>query len=166
MPSKKGFTLIELLAVVLIVGILASVAVPSMQKTMEANRATEAIGTMMQIASAQKSCKLNNITSQKTSCPVAVLSSVHRLVVDKYIANQDWNKAIYGYGTGGSTSVNPLTVKQICYYTYAAEPIVAEVDACTGKKYNDHSGFTNNVYYSSNGECVKKVGKKDYCPKF
>lgn len=46
---KKGFTLIELLIVVLIIGVLSSIALPQYQKAVEKSRATQAI-TMIRSA--------------------------------------------------------------------------------------------------------------------
>ena len=51
---RKGFTLIELLVVVLIMGILASVAMPQYFKSVEKSRATEAVDALSAIASAQE----------------------------------------------------------------------------------------------------------------
>ena len=51
---KKGFTLIELLVVVLIMGILASVALPQYFKSVEKGRAAEAINMLSEIASAEE----------------------------------------------------------------------------------------------------------------
>jgi len=52
--TRKGFTLIELLVVVLIMGILASVAMPQYFKSVEKSRAAEAIDALSAIVSAQE----------------------------------------------------------------------------------------------------------------
>ncbi len=52
--KNKGFTLIELLVVVLIIGILASVALPQYTKAVEKSRATEAISLLSNLAKAQE----------------------------------------------------------------------------------------------------------------
>lgn len=51
--NNKGFTLIELLVVVLIIGILASTALPQYTKAVEKSRATEAITLVSDIAKAE-----------------------------------------------------------------------------------------------------------------
>ncbi len=50
----KGFTLIELLVVVLIIGILAAVAIPQYQKTVEKSRATQALSIIKTLHQAQQ----------------------------------------------------------------------------------------------------------------
>lgn len=52
--SRNGFTLIELLVVILIIGILATVAMPQYQKAVERTRMTEAITLLDTISKAQQ----------------------------------------------------------------------------------------------------------------
>ena len=54
MKNKHAFTLIELLVVVLIIGILASVALPQYQKAVEKARMSEAISNVRAIVRAQQ----------------------------------------------------------------------------------------------------------------
>ncbi len=51
---KSGFTLIELLVVVLIIGILASIAIPQFFKVVEKSKVSEAMSVIAAVKSAQE----------------------------------------------------------------------------------------------------------------
>ena len=59
---NKGFTLIELLVVVLIIGILAAIALPQYQKTVEKSRASEAMVYLDAVAKAEMIYFMSNGT--------------------------------------------------------------------------------------------------------
>lgn len=61
--TKKGFTLIELLVVVLIIGILASVALPQYQKAVEKSRSAEALTMLKNARQEYELLYLEGITS-------------------------------------------------------------------------------------------------------
>ena len=58
--NNNGFTLIELLVVVLIIGILAAVALPQYQKTVEKSKATQALTILKSVYNAAKAYQMAN----------------------------------------------------------------------------------------------------------
>ena len=56
--NKKGFTLIEILIVIIIIGVLASLALPRFFKTVEYSRGTEALTSLSSLRQSMGRCYL------------------------------------------------------------------------------------------------------------
>lgn len=61
---KKGFTLVEMLVVVMIIGILSSMALPNYMRSIEKSRATEAMTLLKSLNDA-----VYAYSAEKSSCP-------------------------------------------------------------------------------------------------
>jgi type IV fimbrial biogenesis protein FimT len=75
MNSSKGFSLIELMVLVVIIGIIATIGVPSYQNMMERGRVTSASNNLlgaMQLARSEAATRRTNVTvcasSNQSSC--------------------------------------------------------------------------------------------------
>ena len=65
MKNNSGFTLLEIIIVIIIVGVLASLALPRLFSTIEFSRSTEAFSSITSIRSSMERCYLmNNETYQ------------------------------------------------------------------------------------------------------
>jgi len=130
MINKKGFTLIELLVVVLIIGILASVAVPSYLKSVETTKADDAVALVNMIGTTNKMFALDHSNSYVTgsfpasantgcgagTCPTSGFTNACALVWCKYLSDQNFGSKPYTFwacdpslGACGSSGGNNAT---------------------------------------------------------
>jgi len=86
LAKRAGFTLIELLVVVLIVGILASIAIPQYFKVVEKSRVSEAMSLIGAIRSAQERYLASHGTyaSQFTKLDISYNDTTEAQVKQKY----------------------------------------------------------------------------------
>jgi len=58
--NKSGFTLLEIIIVIIIIGVLASLALPRLFSTVEFSRSTEALAAIASVRSSMERCYLAN----------------------------------------------------------------------------------------------------------
>ena len=86
---KKGFTLIELLVVVLIIGILASIALPQYQKAVEKSRLTE---VMQNINTIQKCLSMHVL---ENGFPASDFVHLDEMGCAVQLTGGEWNNHSY-----------------------------------------------------------------------
>ena len=67
LKNRSGFTLLEILVVIIIVGVLASVAMPTLFKNVERSRATEALNTLGIMKRSMDGCSMQ-FNNQYNNC--------------------------------------------------------------------------------------------------
>ena len=72
--NKKGFTLLEVIIVVIIVGVLASLALPRLFASVDFSRSTEALNSMIPIRKALEECYMLNNQDYQPCDDFAVLT--------------------------------------------------------------------------------------------
>ncbi len=147
--KSAGFTLIELVVVTVIIGIMASLAVPYYLKTVEFSKASDAVAIGHLLSSSYRMYLVDNggtgmsgtLTNTCNTYTCAnVPAGVCKLVACNYVAKQDWNSGAYIYSL---STVNP-----------AAESVAASVRRRTGV-----SPGTNNAPYSGWGYDFTTYGR-------
>lgn len=124
-PNRRGYTLIELVVTVLIIGVLASFAVPQYLRTVETGKADDAAATVNMIGTTNKMFALDHNgfyvngalptgagqscaslygappCGGAAACPTANVTTTQgnacMLVCCKYLADQDWGDKPYTY---------------------------------------------------------------------
>jgi prepilin-type N-terminal cleavage/methylation domain-containing protein len=122
--KKRGFTLVELIVTILIIGILASVAIPQYQKAVETGKANNAVAILKTVAASHHLFALAHNSYLTTSffswgggcatglsCPDGVCPNctVCSLLSCKYVDAQGWNSTTtypYSVWTISDASIN------------------------------------------------------------
>jgi len=165
MKNREGFTLAELVVVVLILGILASMAVPYYYKSIETSRAGDSIALGHLVGNANRMYSLDNpgvylsgqLSNSCSSQTCGAASGACKLVACGYVAAQDWTNSSYDIfacngGAGGAccgSSGTETGVSCVAHKAGASAP---------------YSGWQYQFYNS--GRCYAVASGEPPCPKF
>lgn len=128
MSSKRGFTLIELLIVIIIIGVLATLAIPQYTKLVEKARAAEALTMIGALRSGEASYKLESGSYS---------ADINALYVSNLSTSSASTAQYWWYGASGATSVGyALTA------TRTAKQPGGETGATISLNWDDTTGAT------------------------
>lgn len=125
LQKRDAFTLIEMMVVVLIIGILVSIAIPRYMKTVETSRAHNAVGITHLISIANRMYEIDHPGTYLSG----KMNNGHPLVKENYMATQDWG-SLYDFfaDAGGGASCTRISG------TYAGWGYIFDKDGkCTEK---------------------------------
>ncbi|MBI3312210.1 MAG: prepilin-type N-terminal cleavage/methylation domain-containing protein [Candidatus Omnitrophica bacterium] len=108
--QKHGFTLLELLVVVIVVGILASVALPQFQKMMLRSRASEGVNTLGAILTAELLYYQERSTFTATAADLLVTIPANGTTWFNYTFPAATGTSAQVVATGSAVAVNGATV--------------------------------------------------------
>ena len=131
MKSQKGFTLVELLVVVVIIGILASIAYPGYIESVRKSNRADAKSTMMQVASQEERYYTEN--------------NVYGTITDI------GNAASPLPSGSGRHNITVVTANTNTTYTITATPVAS--DPTCGNLTMTNTGVTGNSAGAAAGIC-------------
>lgn len=101
MSDKRGFTLIELLIVIIIIGVLATLALPQYTTFVERARAAEALSMIAAMKPAEAAYKLDS-GYYTTDLTKLAMGNIYTTEPSATAAGQYWSYT--GYNWGGSSA--------------------------------------------------------------
>ena len=156
--KKKGFTLIEILVVVLIIGTLSAIAVPSYMRSVERSRAVGPMANLTAIAKAQNSHKLatSHYTDNITNLDISLRDEESEdVAAGNTFENENFTYKVYGDDVGVATATRK-TDGSPCEGgagdALAGEGFEAYM-ASMGANCRINNGVINYSYCEYNGRC-------------
>jgi prepilin-type N-terminal cleavage/methylation domain-containing protein len=161
--NKKGFTLIEVIVIVMIIAVLATFAIPYVEKLQENSRADNALGVLHAIADGQRNAMIDspnyishglfqNAHNDFTTCDINNIWP-QKLLACGYVQKREWDSTYYAY----RVCDNGIPASTCC-------SLNNDYVACASRR-NASAPYSSWIYaFTKDGECVAQGTDVRPCP--